>query len=96
MKLHIQTQIYENYGYRWKAKGGNDYMYDMGTALRNDESLAEIVEYFRAKIEADNDSFREHIIGYGVVADDYLTEFEQSQLDYEGTITYRSTLLEMV
>jgi hypothetical protein len=25
MKLLITTQVYENYGYRWKAKGGNDY-----------------------------------------------------------------------
>ena len=106
MKLHIQTQIQENYGAHdwdgvgecpqyWKFKGGNDYMYDMGSALRSDETLAEIVEYFRPKIEVDSVGFREYIIGYGVVADDYLTEFEQSQLDYEGSITYRSTLLEM-
>ena len=106
MKLHIQTQIQENYGAHdwdgtgacpqyWKFKGGNDYMYDMGSALRNDETLAEIVEYFRPRIEADNDGFREYIIAYGVVADSYLTEFEQSQLDYEGSITYRSTVLEM-
>ena len=107
MKLHIQTQIQENYGAHdwdgegacpqyWKFKGGNDYMYDMGTALRNDQTLAEIVEYFRPRIEESNDGFREHIIAYGVVAGDYLTEFEQSQLDYEGSITYRSTVLEMV
>jgi hypothetical protein len=106
MKLHIQTQIQENYGAHdwdgegecpqyWKFKGGNDYMYDMGTALRNDQTLAEIVEHFRPKIEADSVGYREWIIGYGIVADDYLTEFEQSQLDYEGTITYRSQLLEM-
>jgi hypothetical protein len=107
LKLHIQTQIQENYGAHdwdgvgecpqyWKFKGGNDYMYDMGPALRSDETLAEIVEYFRPKIEVlDSVGFREYIIGYGVVADDYLTEFEQSQLDYEGSITYRSTLLEM-
>ena len=106
MKLHIQTQIQENYGAHdwdgegecpqyWKFKGGNDYMYDMGTALRSDEALAEIVEYFRPKIEADSVGYREWIIGYGVVADSYLTEFEQSQLDYEGSITYRSQLLEM-
>jgi len=28
-----------------------------------------------------------------VVADDYLTEFEQSQLDYEGRIAYPATRL---
>ena len=26
MKLLITTQVYENYGYRWKPKGGNDYV----------------------------------------------------------------------
>jgi len=28
------------------------------------------------------------VINWEVVADDYLTDFEQSQLDYEGKITY--------
>ena len=35
-----------------------------------------------------NDAFMEHIVHWEVVADDHLTWFEQSQLDYEGKITY--------
>jgi hypothetical protein len=31
---------------------------------------------------------RESIIDFRIVADDYLTEFEQSQLAYEGSIRY--------
>jgi len=50
-----------------------------------------IVDRARSQIEQDNDSFQETIIGYSLVADDYLTEFEQSQLDYEGKITYPAT-----
>ena len=42
----------------------------------------------RSQIEQDNDAYRESIINWEVVADDYLTEFEQSQLDYEGAIRY--------
>jgi hypothetical protein len=42
----------------------------------------------RSQIECDNDMFREQIIGWDIVADDYLTEFEQSQLDYEGSIRF--------
>ena len=42
----------------------------------------------RGKIEADNDHFREQIIDWSIQADDYLTEFERSQLEYEGSITY--------
>jgi hypothetical protein len=42
----------------------------------------------RSQIEESNDHYRESIIDFRIVADDYLTEFEQSQLDYEGKITY--------
>ena len=42
----------------------------------------------RDQIEEDNQGYRESIIDFRMVADDYLTEFEQSQLDYEGKITY--------
>ena len=42
----------------------------------------------RAQIESDNDHFRETVIDFRLVKDDYLTEFEQSQLDYEGSIRY--------
>ena len=104
MQLLITTQTQENYGAHdwdgegacpqyWKFKGGIDYKYALGSALRNDETLAEIVEHFRAEIEEDNDYYRNHIIGYEVVADDYLTEFERSQLEYEGSITYPATRL---
>ncbi len=107
MKLHIQTQIQENYGAHdwdgegecpqyWKFKGGNDYVYDLGPAGRSDEALAELVNHFRPQIECDSVGYREWIIGYGVVPDDFLTEFERSQLEYEGSITYHSTKLEMV
>ena len=95
MQLLITTQVYENYGYRWKPKGGNDYKFSLGHHLRSDEALAEIVEHFRAKIETNNDQFQETIIGYEVVSDDYLTEFERSQLEYEGRIAYPATVLEL-
>ncbi len=85
MKLLITTQVYENYGYRWKPKGGNDYV------VRNVDPcdmIDVIVDRVRSKIEQDNDAFQETIIDRSLVADDYLTEFEQSQLDYEGKITH--------
>lgn len=95
MQLLITTQVYENYGYRWKPKGGNDYKFALGHQLRSDEALSEIVEYFRAKIETNNEMFQETIIGYEVVSDDYLTEFERSQLEYDGRIAYPATVLEL-
>ena len=106
MQLLITTQTQENYGAHdwdgegacpqyWKFKGGQDYKYALGSTLRNAETIQEIVEYFRPRIEEDNEYYRNHIIGYEVVADDYLTEFEQSQLEYDGRITYPATVLEL-
>ena len=96
MKLLITTQVYENYGAHdwdgvgacpqyWKAKGGSDYVVKR---FKGDATTA--VMALRGQIEQDNDAYRESIINWEVVADDYLTEFEQSQLDYEGKITYPS------
>jgi hypothetical protein len=107
MQLLITTQIQENYGAHdwdgegqcpqyWKFKGGNDYKYALGSALPNAEHLTELVAYFALRIEENNDYYRNNIIGWEVVADDYLTEFEQSQLEYDGRIAYPATVLEMV
>ena len=98
-KLLIQTQVFENYAWNedgslgtgdnayWKPKGGSDYV------VKNLASLAlttirNLVDSVRPQIESDNEAFREHIISWEVVADDYLTEFERSQLEYEGKITF--------
>jgi len=94
-KLLITTQVYENYGAHdwdgvgecpqyWKAKGGNDYV----VKKINVNKVTETVMALRGQIECDNEGFREHIIGWEVVANDYLTEFEKSQLEYEGSIRY--------
>ena len=88
-KLLIQTQVFENYGDSdkpyWKAKGGNDYVVKN---FRKFNKVTEVVMALRGEIEQDNDYCREYILGWEVVADDYLTEFERSQLEYEGRITY--------
>jgi hypothetical protein len=42
----------------------------------------------RSQIECNNDGFQETIIGWEIVGDKYLTEFEQSQLDYDGEVIY--------
>ncbi len=101
-KLLITTQVYENYGahdwdgegecpQRWKAKGGNDYVVKKFKSNRRPsvaDSATEAVMGLRSQIECDDRFYRESIIDFRVVADDYLTEFEQSQLDYEGSIRY--------
>jgi len=95
MKLLITTQVYENYGAHawdgqgecpehWKAKGGNDYV------VRNfkGKDVTGAVMALREKIEEDSPYFREHIVDFNIVADDYLTEFERDQLEFDGRIDY--------
>ena len=91
-KLLIITQVYENYGTadepHWKPKGGSDYVVKKFKGGSTDATMA--VMCLRAQIESDNDHFRETVIDFRIVKDDYLTEFEQSQLDYEGKIRFAS------
>ena len=93
-KLLITTHVYENYGAHdwegvgvcpqyWKAKGGCDYVVKK---FKGDATTA--VMCLRTQIESDNEHIRETIIDFRIVADSYLTEFEQSQLDYEGSIRF--------
>jgi hypothetical protein len=96
-KLLIQTQIQENYGAHdwdgqgqcpqyWKFKGGNDYVIKNVDPLKVAPGL--LVDSVRGKIETDNEYVREWVNSWEVVEDDYLTDFERSQLEYEGKITY--------
>lgn len=96
-KLLITTQVYENYAWRedgtlgtgadayWKAKGGGEYVVKN---VDECDMIDVIVDRVRGQIEQNNDAFQESIIGYQIVADDYLTEFERDQLEFEGRIRY--------
>ena len=110
-KIYIQTQNYENYAWvdgelltgkdaYWKAKGGSDYFVPVPGFRANsefaDKNLRMIVDSVRDQIEYANDAFTSTIIGYELVADDYMTEFEQAQLDYEGVIRHPARTIELV
>lgn len=101
-KLLITTQVFENYAWRedgtlgtgaeayWKAKGGNDYV--VKNFKGKDVTMA--VMALREQIEQANDGYMEQIVDFNIVSDDYLTEFERSQLEYEGRITFPATELQ--
>jgi hypothetical protein len=102
MKLLITTQIYENYGAHewdgkgecpqyWKAKGGMDYAV---RGIKNSELATMAVMSLRDKIEQNNEYYRESIIGWDLVSNDYLTDFEKSQLEHEGKIRFSPKELE--
>jgi hypothetical protein len=83
----------ENYGYRWKFKGGEDYFYALGDAGRSDEALAELVQALRTRIEWDNEGSRNYMVGYAVVEDSFMTDYEKSQLEYDGRVAYPAVML---
>lgn len=89
-KLLITTQVYENYGSAdkpyWKPKGGMDYV--VKKFRGGDEAATTAVTCLRSQIECDNEFYREYILGWQIVGDKYLTEFERSQLEYDGEIKY--------
>ena len=101
MKLYIQTQTQENYGAHdwdgegacpqyWKFKGGSEYFVADVVAAEADKVVSEV----RSRIEEDSAYYREYILSWSLVADDFLTEFEQDQLDYEGKIRFPAKVLE--
>ena len=91
-KLYIFTQNYENYGSEndpyWKAKGGSDYF-----VPDFDGDEATTIMLVRDQIECDNPFYRSQIAGWEVVPNDYLTEFEKDQLDYEGSIRFPARVI---
>ena len=105
MKLYVQTQYFENYGAHdwsgegacpqyWKPKGGEDYFYQLGDQTPPDDQLDELVQALRDRFEYSNDHARNYMVGYSVVADDFMTDFEKSQLEYEGVVTYPAVMLQ--
>ncbi len=103
MKLLISTQYRENYGAHdwdgegecpqyWKFKGGDDLIVEV-PGFRFDEEFADkkaqmIVDSMRDKIEYKSEYAEEYIVGCDFVEDEYMTEYERSQLEYEGKISY--------
>lgn len=93
MMLVIVTQDYENYAahqgftgeYRWKAKGGSEYKI---TDIPANTDSDEIVELVRGEIERNDEYFQTTIVGYGIESDTYLSWYERSQLDYDGSIQF--------
>jgi len=104
MKLHIQCQYMENYGAHdwdgegecpqyWKFKGGEDYFYPLGPNGRSKEALNELFAYFRKEVEWDEIGSRQYVVGWEVVEDDFMTEYERSQLEYEGRVIFPAKIL---
>lgn len=96
MLFHITTQYKENYGTPqepyWKFKGHDEYLvdvpgfdFDHEFAFKNGQM---IVDELLTKIEHKTDYTEEYFIGWGFVPNDFQTEFERNQLEFDGEILY--------
>lgn len=103
MKAIFYTQVYENYAFRedgsigtgadayFKPKGGDEYV-----VLNVDrKQMSKILEEVKAKVEVSNDYFKETVVDFELVEDDFLTSYEREQLEYDGSIAFSPKELEM-
>ena len=78
----------------WKNKGGSEYILeDLEHYLSiNDDFFTKkvrmIVEAIVPNIEQNSDFYQETIINFAIEDDDYMSEYEKSQLQYEGFIRF--------
>ena len=100
MMLVIRTQYMDNYGAHdwdgkgqcpqyWKMKGGSEYKI---TNVPLNIDYQEVVSM--ANVERDNEYCREYILDWSMEADDYLSWFEKSQLEYDGEIACKEPTIE--
>lgn len=78
----------------WKDKGGSEYILDDLEHYLSpnddffDKKVRMIVESMLPNIESISDYMTETIINFAIEDDDYMSQFEQSQLEYEGFIRF--------
>ena len=94
MMLVIRTQYLENYGahdwdgtgecpQHWKAKGGLEYKVINVPANIDHQVVVDMVG-----VEQSNNHCRERVTDWSLEADDYLSEYERSQLEFDGHIEF--------
>jgi hypothetical protein len=92
MKLYICTQDWENYGYRWKAKGCTEFVITVDgfnwDNASNDGRLNSVVKELAHFVEINDNQYMSQIVSHSAVEDDFVTDDEQFQLDEDGSITY--------
>jgi hypothetical protein len=91
MMIVLRTQYRENYGTKdqpyWKNKGEKEYKV---TNVNLNKNLgSEVIAKVEPIIVKNNDFQEEYIVDWSWENDDYLSWFEQSQLEYDGEITFK-------
>lgn len=72
----IETQCYEDYGYRIKAKGGRSIICEVDTREEAEAIASMIADEW------------EHILGIHEESEDWESEYVKSQREYEDNVVY--------
>ena len=103
MKLLLETQYSENYAAHdwdgkgecpqyWKAKGGQSYFLPVPEGFPLSDA-SRLVDGVRSKVEWVNNYSKSFLLSWELVADDFLTQDEQDQLEWEGRISFPTKVL---
>ena len=96
MILVIDTQYMENYGAHdwdgqgecpqyWKMKGGEEYMV---TGIPENVDVDLVIRMLGQEVQWSDVGSSSTVIGTHFESDDYLSDFERSQQEYDGQITF--------
>jgi|TARA_B110001454_G_scaffold201493_1_gene207903 hypothetical protein len=97
-KVVIGTQYKENYNTTgegepyWKFKGGSEFIVSIPKGMSAWNCYIEVAPL----IEYKNEMSEEFILDHFVAEDNYQSDFEKSQLEYEGVGGYKEPRLEKV
>ena len=97
-KIVIGTQYKENYNTTgegepyWKFKGGSEYLVSIPEGMSQQECINEVTPL----IEYKNEMSEEFVLGLFTAEDDYQSDFEKSQIEYEVYGGYKEPRLEKV
>lgn len=98
MMMVLRTQYQENYGTAddpyWKNKGGQEFKVKNIPTNLTEEELLEVVDSLLPQVQYYNDYQVQYLLNWTLESDDYLSDFEESQLKYDGEITFREPEIE--
>lgn len=94
MLLVVETQVYENYGDAsnpyWKAKGGSSIKVEGVPLGLGKAAIDELVK----GLETANDYLLESVIDWSFQEDGWMSWFEKSQLEYDGSIQFKEPVVQ--
>jgi len=98
MMMVLRTQYQENYGTAedpyWKNKGGQEFKVKNIPTDLTEEELLEVVDSLLPQVQYYNDYQVQYLLNWSLESDDYLSDFEESQLEYDGKIMYKEPEIE--